>query len=120
MLASQQQNNQKPIDVTLNKIFDQSMLNMNLDVLRKKFPLSDRFSLCLCGCGLSQTPIQMISAQKPLYSFEDHYKEARHSYQALKIKVAETGSLMLDPNMIHPFVRIHFVDLTTNKYLRKS
>lgn len=39
---------------------------------------------------------------------------------ALKIKILETGSLILDPNMIHPFVRIHIVDMNTNKYLAKS
>jgi hypothetical protein len=39
---------------------------------------------------------------------------------ALKVKILETGSLILDPNMIHPFVRIHVVDMNTNKYLAKS
>lgn len=38
----------------------------------------------------------------------------------LAVKILETGSLILDPNMIHPFVRIHVIDMNTNKYLAKS
>ena len=39
---------------------------------------------------------------------------------ALKIAVKETGSLLLDPNMIHPFVRVHIIDMKTSKYLAKK
>lgn len=38
----------------------------------------------------------------------------------LKLKVKGTGILEMDPDVIHPFVRIHIVDLKTNKYLAKS
>ena len=34
--------------------------------------------------------------------------------------VKETGSLVLDPNVLHPFVRIHIIDMNTGKYLAKS
>lgn len=39
---------------------------------------------------------------------------------ALKIKVKESGSLLLDPNVTHPFVRIHIIDMRTCKYLAKT
>ena len=39
---------------------------------------------------------------------------------ALKMKILQTGSLILDPNMIHPFVRVHIIDMKTYKYLAKS
>lgn len=39
---------------------------------------------------------------------------------AMNIKIDKTGSLLLDPDMIHPFVRIHIVDMDTYKYLAKS
>jgi jouberin len=39
---------------------------------------------------------------------------------AIKIKICETGSLILDPNMVHPFVKIHIIDMNTCKYLAKS
>lgn len=39
---------------------------------------------------------------------------------AMKLKITETGSLILDPHMIHPFVRVHIIDMDTYKYLAKS
>ena len=38
---------------------------------------------------------------------------------ALKIKVNETGYLQLDPNIVHPFCRVHIMDMRTGKYLAK-
>ncbi len=39
---------------------------------------------------------------------------------AMSIKINQTGSLLLDPDMIHPFVKIHVVDMDTYKYLAKQ
>jgi hypothetical protein len=39
---------------------------------------------------------------------------------AMKLKICETGSLVLDHHMIHPFVRVHIIDMDTYKYLAKS
>lgn len=39
---------------------------------------------------------------------------------AVKLKICETGSLVLDHFMIHPFVRVHIIDMDTYKYLAKS
>lgn len=39
---------------------------------------------------------------------------------ACKLKICETGSLVLDHFMIHPFVRVHIIDMRTYKYLAKS
>ena len=38
----------------------------------------------------------------------------------MKIKIHGTGGLLLDSNMIHPFVRIHVIDMNTYRYLAKS
>ena len=38
----------------------------------------------------------------------------------MKITVKETGYLQLDPAVIHPFVRVHVIDMKTGKYLAKS
>jgi len=38
----------------------------------------------------------------------------------LKIGVKESGYLQLDPCVVHPFVRVHVVDMLTGKYLAKS
>jgi hypothetical protein len=56
----------------------------------------------------------------PLFKFEDEFHEPRHRNLALKLKVKETGSLLLDPNVTHPFVRVHIIDTLTCKYLAKS
>ena len=38
----------------------------------------------------------------------------------MKLKIHGTGGLTLDSNMIHPFVRIHVIDMDTYKYLAKT
>lgn len=35
------------------------------------------------------------------------------------LKILETSNLELNPSVVHPFVRIHVVDLYTGKYLEK-
>lgn len=39
---------------------------------------------------------------------------------AIKIAIKSTGSLELDEHVLHPFVKMHFVDMRTNKYLSKE
>ena len=36
------------------------------------------------------------------------------------MKVCGTGILEMDEHVLHPFVRIHVVDMNTSKYLKKS
>ena len=38
----------------------------------------------------------------------------------MKIGVKETGYLQLDPCVVHPFVRVHIIDMNTGKYLAKQ
>jgi len=42
------------------------------------------------------------------------------SNYGLKMNVKSTGILEMDENVIHPFVRIHIVDLKKQKWLAKS
>lgn len=56
----------------------------------------------------------------PLFKFDEQFKDNKLHKMALKVKVCETGSLVLDHHMIHPFVRMHIVDMETFKYLHKS
>lgn len=39
---------------------------------------------------------------------------------AIKLKIKGTGSLDLDENVLHPFVKVHVVDMSTMKYLAKE
>mmetsp|Transcript_11084 Transcript_11084/g.18565 ORF Transcript_11084/g.18565 Transcript_11084/m.18565 type:complete len:571 (-) Transcript_11084:750-2462(-) len=50
------------------------------------------------------------------------FPEQRNSKSSfgLKLRVKGTGILEMDPNVIHPFVRIHICDMNTHKYLAKS
>jgi len=61
-----------------------------------------------------------MKAMPPLFKFEEQFKEERYKKLALKVKICETGSLVLDEHMIHPFVRLHIIDMNTCKYLAKS
>jgi len=61
-----------------------------------------------------------MKAKTPLFKYEEQFKGEKYAKQALKIKVLETGSLVLDRRMLHPFVRIHIIDMNTYKYLAKS
>ena len=39
---------------------------------------------------------------------------------AVRLSVCGTGILEMDPNVLHPFVRVHIIDMSTKKYLAKS
>jgi len=62
-------------------------------------------------------------------TYVDHLKNAPHfpiredisrlAGQILKITVAETSQLELDPNIMHPFVKMHFVNMNTGQYITK-
>ena len=56
----------------------------------------------------------------PLFKFEEEFKAEHHKQFGLKLKIKGTGSLQLDPNVLHPFVRMHIIDLHTWKPLAKQ
>jgi len=53
-----------------------------------------------------------------LFDFNEMYPEAKD--YAIKLNVNGTGILEMDQHVLHPFVRIHIVDLNTHMYLAKS
>ena len=36
----------------------------------------------------------------------------------IKLKIIETSRLLLDPNVMHPFVKVHFINKNTGCYLQ--
>ena len=64
--------------------------------------------------------MDLINNQKAFFQFSDEFKEPYQKNLALRLHIKETGSLLLDPNVLHPFVRVHVVDMNTCKYLAKS
>ena len=48
------------------------------------------------------------------------FPEATNEDWGMKLNVHGTGILEMDQYVLHPFVRIHVIDMHTNKYLAKS
>ena len=40
--------------------------------------------------------------------------------KVLNLKIVKSGTLSIEPQIVHPFVRVSFVDLKTGKYLQKK
>jgi hypothetical protein len=59
-------------------------------------------------------------SQAPLFKFEDQFNLQNEGLKGVKLRIHETGSLVLDHHMVHPFVRVHIVNLVTCKYLDKE
>ena len=64
--------------------------------------------------------IKELKDKTSLFSFNQLYEEDRTKNYGLKLKVNQTGILEMDENVVHPFVRVHIVDLQNNKWLGKS
>ena len=116
---SQRAANNQPATI-YQPIHEQYKPDMNSKLIKSKFPLTDRIAMACQCCGAKGDTIEQLLAKKELFKFEEEFKGAHHKDLGLKLKVKETGSLLLDPNVTHPFVRIHVVDMNTCKYLAKS
>lgn len=89
--------------------------------IRSKFSLSTRLFQTCCGCmGKQQDGAEKILANEPLFTFFEKYPELKDQNLAVKLQIRSTGILDMDPNVLHPFVRIHIVDMEKRKYLAKS
>ena len=53
-------------------------------------------------------------------TFHEEHKDPRIGELGLKLNIKESGSLALDPNVTHPFVKVHVIDLETCMPLAKS
>ena len=82
--------------------------------------MADRIALALNCCQPQIDFITQTLAKEPFFTFDQEFKKENYRNLGLKITVKETGSLVLDPNVTHPFVRVHIVDLKTSKYLAKK
>ena len=91
--------------------------NRNLPAIRSKYPMGDRFALAINCCKRAETPAQILKNIPVMFTFQEEFKQPFQQELGLKIGVKETGYLQLDPCIVHPFVRVHIVDLRTGKYL---
>ena len=61
-----------------------------------------------------------VKAKPALFEFQEMYPEAAAESYALKLSVKQTGILKINDVVLHPFVRIHILDMETKKYLAKK
>lgn len=75
----------------------------------------------LSSC-VNQQPdkITLLKDSETYTTFEDEFPHLVKRNLSLKVSVKESGPLSLDPNVTHPFVKVHLVDLNTCKYIEKS
>jgi len=107
------------------------VLNMNNPNIVKGFPVFERlgasctnlFSFCSRSTKKyvtrTYTSEHMKTQTQGIY---DKLLRAMQNFRekVLYLKIHDTNGLELDPNVIHPFVRVHFMDLNTQSYILKS
>ena len=71
---------------------------------------------CCCCAKEKDFPTQILKNDRKFKIYEE-FKSQHVRNLGIKLKVKETGSLLLDPNVTHPFVRIHIVDMQNGMYL---
>eukprot|EP00826_Nyctotherus_ovalis_P049041 TRINITY_DN5858_c0_g1_i5.p1 TRINITY_DN5858_c0_g1~~TRINITY_DN5858_c0_g1_i5.p1 ORF type:complete len:607 (+),score=157.79 TRINITY_DN5858_c0_g1_i5:114-1934(+) len=107
---------------TYGNIRDDSNYNMNDTRITKYLPWTEcmsSFMRALCCCCYStkySSKSDMIKQKKAATKFP----RARYEGKIMKLAVNCTGLLELDENVIHPFIKIHFIDVATSKYLAKT
>ncbi|CAG9335314.1 unnamed protein product [Blepharisma stoltei] len=113
------------------ELMDPPELNMRDPRIYRGFPYTERLGTSCIGCarfwgresknhfsrGNTADVMKQdaVSIDEKTYAVREHYKG-----KSLYLKIHDTNGLKLDPNVIHPFVRIHIMDITKNSYLTKS
>ena len=85
--------------------------------------MADRLSQALNCCRSKKTGVEEIAERDPMLTFKEMYRSLAHLPMdkiCPKLKVCGTGILAMDPHVLHPFVRIHIIDLDKKKYLQKK
>lgn len=116
----------------LENIESDYKINLDDPRIKSKFSIGDKikkaFLPCTRCCKKPWATVEKILESKPFFdSIKEYFPkndEGRPMYDAkelaLRLEVNGTGILEMDQNVLHPFVRVHIVDLNTNKYLQKS
>lgn len=91
------------------------------DDLRYSFSWTDRLwqNLTIC-CKKGEGDALDLLPKEALFTFKEMHGDLGNQPMAPRLTVCGTGILEMDPNVIHPFVRIHVCDTRTRKYLAKS
>lgn len=105
-------------------------LNMKNPIIRKGFPLSERVGRYCPGLASffksekayfthGDTNMTMQQDNEQIFNRVNDL-EGLYRNKSVYLKIHDTNGLELDPNVMHPFVRVHFMDISTNMYMKKS
>lgn len=105
-------------------------LNMLDPSIHKGFPFWDRVGISCTGftkfCVRSdESYIQSTYTSELMkgqsQGINERYMPVLQNFRnkVVYLKIHDTNGLELDPHIIHPFVKIHFIDLNTHQYLKK-
>ena len=95
---------------------------MKNDFIWKGFPLNDRlwYSLC-CKC---QCTTNLKSKDFPIDDFLNNPSTPNENINFLNkivfMKINKTGNLQIEQNIVHPYVKVSFIDISTLRYLQKT
>lgn len=81
-----------------------------------RFSLGARMFKACCCCFSNKRSIELMKQDKPYQLFSNEEFKGNK----IEIKINKSGPLELDQFILHPFVKVHIVDLNTYKYLAKS
>ena len=118
----QRENDLKPRSKPLSLIDHKQLVNS--PDIRRCFPVSDRSFMRIAR-------FMNFNCSRPFKSYVDYMvpieNEGEKAFddESLKRKCAymnimHSSNLELDPNVMHPFVKIHIVDMRTGNYIQKS
>ncbi len=103
------------------KLKEDAKYNMQDVKIAQYFPWNDKMwnslkSLC-CGCCSDPftSTVDIMKLKRPVVKFP----REKHEGEIMKLAINCTGLLELDDKVIHPFVKVHLVDISTGKYLAK-
>ena len=85
-------------------------------VAKNRFSLTQRLLSSMYWCWSGNRTIQAMKQDLPEHPFD----EDEDKFKKIDIKVLKSGPLAMNQYILHPFVKIHIVDLETWKYLAKK
>lgn len=93
--------------------------NIMKTMIKKRFNCC---TTCLSGfcCCCSKNTAQQLWKEEPLFTYEDCFGNKDFKDQWVSIKIKWTGPLIMNPYVLHPFVKIHVCDMNTMNYVAKE
>ena len=102
----------------------EKILNMNEPYIWKGFPLWDRLIFNLfCGSGCirdnKKTSFVIEDMIKDKTELDSKYN-SRFQNKCVSLKILRTGSLEIESYIMHPFIKVSFINIQTSRYVQKK